>query len=157
MGKRESNRPNALDCLKRVFQPSQLSATSGPQDSPRAMSPSISAGTVLIVEAGEWNCGALHSQLEQAGYAAQVAQEASALEALKREPPALLIVGGMPDPCLYRTLRRASSAPILALIPQGDEDQVLAAFAAGVDQCQTGHISGTEVVARARVLLRRGT
>jgi DNA-binding response OmpR family regulator len=156
MDQQAGNRPNALECLKRIFQPSRSSSISGPQALQPASSPSISAGTVLIVETGEWTCGTLPRKLEQAGYAAQVAQETSALEALKRAPPVLLIVGGTPDPCLYRTLHYASPAPILALIPQGDEDQVLAAFAAGVDQCQTGHISGVEVVARARVLLRRG-
>jgi DNA-binding response OmpR family regulator len=60
-------------------------------------------------------------------------------------------VGGRADLDFYR----ASSAPILALAPKGDEEQALSAFAAGVDQYQTGIVSSAEVAARARAMLRR--
>ncbi len=121
---------------------------------PAALAPT---GLILIVEADKWNGKALGCSLEQAGYSVQATQgETAALELLKRESPTLLVVGGAPDPAFYRSLRRASSAFILALIPQGNEEQVLAAFAAGVDQCQTGYLSNAEGVARIRALLRRG-
>lgn len=110
---------------------------------------------VLIIEQTGWDGRSLLAGLQQAGYTAHIVGKAGALLAVQNESPALLIVGGAPDADLYRALRHASPASILALIPHGDEEQVLAAFAAGVDQCQTGYLSHVETVARVRALLRR--
>jgi DNA-binding response OmpR family regulator len=106
----------------------------------------------LIVELDGWTCGSLPSLLGQGGYEARVIRgEEAALEVLERETPVLLIVGGRADPDFYR----ASSALILALASKGDEEQALSAFAAGVDQYQTGFVSSAEAAARARAMLRR--
>jgi DNA-binding response OmpR family regulator len=111
----------------------------------------------LIVELGGWTCGSLPALLNQDGYEVQVVRgREAALGVLKHEGLILFIVGGMADPDLYRALRRASAAPILALVPREDEAQVLSALAMGVDQYQTGSISNGEAAAWARALLRRG-
>lgn len=115
------------------------------------------ARLILIIELGGWTCTSLPHSLEQAGYVARVVkEEGTALEVLSCESPILLVVGGRPGPEFYRALRRASPAPILALVPERDEEQALAAFAAGVDQYQAGYVSDVEVMARIRALLRRG-
>jgi len=114
-----------------------------------------SSGMILIIEAGGWMCGSLPLQLRQVGYGAQVVRgRETALDALKLMQPTLLIAGGTAGLRFYRTLRRASPAPILALVPEADEERVLAAFAAGVEDCQVGPISNGEVVARVRAILR---
>lgn len=118
--------------------------------------PPGSTGKILIVELGGWTCGSLPALLSQGGYEVQVVSgREAALGVLERGPPVLFIVGGMADPDFYRALRRASAAPILALVPREDEAQVLSAFATGVDQYQTGSISNGEAAAWARALLRR--
>jgi len=137
--------------------PSGLNHRASLQDEARDMTklthqPPNAAGKILIVELDGWTCGSLPSLLGQGGYEAQVVRgEEAALDVLKRETPVLLIVGGRADPDFYRAL----SAPILALDPKGDEEQALSAFAAGVDQYQTGIVSSAEVAARARAMLRR--
>jgi PleD family two-component response regulator len=114
-----------------------------------------SSGTILIVEVGGWTCGSLPILLRQVGYGAQVVRGREAvLGVLESVQPTLLIAGGTAGPNFYRALRHVSPAPILALVPEAGEDWVLAAFAAGVDDCQVGPISNREVVARARAILR---
>lgn len=99
--------------------------------------------------------GSLPLLLGQIGYGAQVVRgREAALAALKHAEPTLLIAGGSAGLNFYHALRRASPAPILALVPEADEERVLAAFAAGVDDCQAGPISNGEVVARVRAILR---
>jgi len=118
--------------------------------------PAHAAGRILIVELNGWTCGLLPSLLGQGGYKTRVVRgEEAALDVLRRETPVLLIVGGRADPDFYCAVCRASSAPILALDAKGDEEQALLAFAAGVDQYQTGFVSSAEVAARARAMLRR--
>lgn len=117
-----------------------------------------SGARVLLIEVGEWKAGALPKLLERIGYQVQMVQAHKAgRELLEREHPKLLIVGGRANPDLYRMLRQASVAPIFALAPWEDEGQMLDAFAAGVDDYQAGPIGSSEVVARARSMLRRGT
>ena len=116
-----------------------------------------SGARVLLIEVGGWKAGALPILLERIGYQVQIAQGHKAgPELLEPEHPGLLIVGGRAHPALYRRLRRASAAPIFALVPWEDERQMLDAFAAGVDDYQAGSIGSSEVVARARAMLRRG-
>ena len=96
--------------------------------------------------------------LGQGDYETQVVQgHEAALDVLRLKDPMLLIVGGTATPRLYHALRQASPAPILALAPQGDAEQAISTFAAGVDQYQAGPISSSEVAARARAVLRRAT
>jgi len=114
------------------------------------------SGMILIIEVGGWTHGALPLLLGQIGYQAQVVRGREiALDALQHGHPTLVIVGGAADPKLYRALRRASSVPILALVPRPDEERVLTAFEAGVDDCQAGPISNSEVTARVRAIVRR--
>jgi CheY-like chemotaxis protein len=113
-------------------------------------------GLIVIVEGDGWRSGPLTSRLGHAGYAVQVVPgQKAALDLLQRQHPALLIVGGEADLRLYRALRQASPAPIMALAPWSDEGQMLEAFAAGVDDYQTAPIGSTEVVARAGAMVRR--
>jgi len=112
--------------------------------------------TILIVELDGRMCCPLAQQLEHSGFGTQVASgQAAALDILAREASALVIVVGSAGLDLYRALRRATPVPILALDPRADDEQVLSAFAAGVDQFQARPISCNEVVARILALLRR--
>ncbi|MGB9671382.1 MAG: hypothetical protein ACPLXR_09590 [Halothiobacillaceae bacterium] len=79
----------------------------------------------------------------------------AALALLGQVGPAAVIVVGPVHAETYRALRRATPVPLLALDPQADDEQVLAAFAAGVDQFQAGPITPDEVAARVEALLRR--
>ena len=112
----------------------------------------------MIIELHGWTCGPLPRLLDQYGYETQIVQGCeAALDVLKRMDPVLLIVGGTASPKFYHALCQATPAPILALAPQGDAEQAISAFAAGVDQYQAGPISSSEVAARARAVLRRAT
>ena len=113
---------------------------------------------ILIVDLDGQNGQLLAKALEEAGFEPRVARrDSTALEMLGDLDPAVVIVAGPANPNFYRALRQAVSAPILALAPQADDAQALEAFAAGVDQFQSGPISPTEVVARVVALLRRAT
>jgi len=125
---------------------------------PSQDAPASSAGMILIIELHGWACGPLPLLLGQGDYETRVVQGCeAALDVLKRTDPVLLIVGGTASPKLYHALRQATPAPILALAPQGDAEQAISAFAAGVDQYQAGPISSSEAAARARAVLRRAT
>ena len=114
-----------------------------------------SSEPILIIEVGWWRCGSLPLLLGKIGYGVQVVRGLeAALDNLELMQPTLLIAGGMVNQNSYRVLRDASPAPILALIPEADAEQVMAAFAAGVDDCQVSPISNGEVVARVRAILR---
>ncbi|OGR10775.1 MAG: hypothetical protein A2341_26690 [Deltaproteobacteria bacterium RIFOXYB12_FULL_58_9] len=111
-------------------------------------------GTILIVEVDGWRREALLPPLRSAGYKVRVVDDRAALETVQGEPPLLVIVGGVADLSLYRSLHYASPAPILALVPEADRDQLLTAFAAGVDDYQVSPISNTEIAARVQAMLR---
>jgi DNA-binding response OmpR family regulator len=129
----------------------------GPQAHGPAAVPG-SAKVVLIIDL-DGRVGQLLAQsLEKAGFVPHVASRGNgALELLGRAAPAVAIVVGPADLDFYRALRRATSAPILALDPQAGDEQVLGAFAAGVDQFQARPTSHDEIVARVQALLRRAT
>ena len=111
---------------------------------------------VLIVDLDGRTGSPLGQSLARSGFGPHVVRRGgAALGMLGRAAPAAVIVAGPADPDLYRALRRATRVPLLALDPQADDAQVLAAFAAGVDQFQAGPISPDEVVARVQALLRR--
>ncbi|MGC8826786.1 MAG: hypothetical protein ACP5TV_07280 [Anaerolineae bacterium] len=67
----------------------------------------------------------------------------------------VFIVCGSVCPQVYQTLRRRSSARILALVPGGGEAEVLRALSAGADDSQKLGISEQEIAARIHALLRR--
>lgn len=94
--------------------------------------------------------------LARSGFRARaVGKDTAALEALGHTAPAAVVVAGPAGLHFLRALRRATTVPILALDPYADDDRVLAAFAAGVDQFQAGSTGCDEVVARLQALLRR--
>ncbi|MHB0878494.1 MAG: response regulator [Anaerolineae bacterium] len=67
---------------------------------------------------------------------------------------AIVVSGrGVAGTCL--SIRQATSVPILALLPSMAEVEVLEAFSAGADDCQSAIIGDREVVLRIRALLRR--
>jgi DNA-binding response OmpR family regulator len=105
-----------------------------------------------------WSDGRAARQLREAGYDVQVVDaHRAALDTVTQSPVALLVVDGATDPDVYRALRARSHAPILALAPQADEKQMMAAFAAGVDDFQPGVIGGAELIARAKAMIRRAS
>ncbi len=113
-------------------------------------------GTILVIALGQRFCEALARRLEEKDFrVAVVSGEEAGREALEREEPNLVLVHGPASPGFYRLLRRMTSAPILALDPQAQEEQVLAALAGGVDQFQARLVSDDEAVAWILSLLRR--
>jgi len=111
----------------------------------------------LIVALGGRVCDPLAHILDQAGYRTQIlAGLARALACLDSERPGLLIVCGTATSDTYLALRRTVPVPLLVLLPESAETAMLAAFSAGVDDCQLTSISKAETVARVRALLRRG-
>ena len=113
-----------------------------------------SLGRVLVVQTYGWDGEMLVPLLCSAGYTARGVDERGALQAIKEEHPLLLIVGGSANLDLYCACRCATTAPILALVPEADRGRALSAFAVGVDDYQTGLISHREIIVRVGVLLR---
>ncbi|MBI4787020.1 MAG: response regulator transcription factor [Chloroflexi bacterium] len=113
-----------------------------------------SIANVLIVQGNEWSDDTLAQLLRSAGCSVRVVEGGAVLETIQRETPRVILVGGALDLKLYRALRRASKALILALVPDADRDRMLEAFDAGVDDCQASPISSAEIVARVRAMLR---
>ena len=111
---------------------------------------------VLIVDLDGRNGQMLAQSLAKAGFEPRVVQrDNTALEALGQAAPAVVIIAGPANVNFYRAVRRAVPVPILALDPRADDTQTLGAFAAGVDQFQSGPVGAPEVVARVVALLRR--
>jgi len=112
-------------------------------------------GTILLAQLADARCAALADALTAAGYDVRVAQGLpAAMASLARRAPALVVVDGHADQAAYQTLRRAGTFPILALMAEPNDEQVLAAFTAGVDDCQKSGISKEELVVRIDNLLR---
>lgn len=58
---------------------------------------------------------------------------------------------------LCRQIRTGSTVPIIAVVPEGREDIVLAAFESGADDCVSSPFGFREVLARIRSVLRRAS
>ena len=140
--------------LGKLLRPRVSSAVQAPESGAREYLPRPD-GVILIIEVEGWTCGVLPIQIELTGYEVRVVRGREAVDSLRLMHPILLIVGGAASLAFYRSLHRASPAPILALVPEADEEWVLDAFSAGVDDCQVGPISSGEIVARVRAILRR--
>jgi len=111
-------------------------------------------GLVLLVQMAGVQCAALADALIAAGYNVQVASGLSpTVASLARRPPALVVVDGHADEVAYQTLRRAGAFAILALMAEPTDEQILAAFAAGVDDCQKSGIGQGEIIARVHNML----
>lgn len=112
-------------------------------------------GAILLVQVAGARCAALAEALAAAGYDVQIAHGLpAAVASLAQRPPALVVVAGDAEQAAYQTLREAGAFPILAFIPQPTDEQVLAAFEVGVDDCQASGISKDELVARIHNMLR---
>jgi DNA-binding response OmpR family regulator len=112
----------------------------------------------IVLFSGGTVPGGLVCAIEAAGYNVKLfAGEAEDLAGIRQLRPALIIACGQPSAGRYRTLSVASNAPILALLPTATERDILAAFAAGADDCQPATIGSAEVLLRIRTLARRGT
>lgn len=96
--------------------------------------------------------------LGRAGYEVRIASRwRDGLEATRQSHPSLIIVcGGSPVTKACLALRDTTNAPILALLIEASEADLLAALSAGADDCQPASIGAQEVLMRTRVLLRRG-
>lgn len=106
--------------------------------------------------------GGAHNHLAEAlsaeGYDVCTVQQASeTTEKLRQEHPSLIIVCGAAASEACSALRRVTSVPILALLPQPTDLDVLNALEAGADDCQDASIGTSETILRARALLRRGS
>lgn len=100
----------------------------------------------------------LAGALAEEGYQIGVVRGLSgALDSLREEHPSLVILCGSVGPHDWLVLRQVTTAPILALLPQPTEMEILTALDAGVDDCQMASIGVPEILSRVRALLRRGT
>jgi DNA-binding response OmpR family regulator len=94
--------------------------------------------------------------LQQAGFEVSVVRGwSSTLEFLQRAQPALLLVCSAAEAGPIQVLRGVTRAPILALVVDGEERDMIDVLTAGADDCQPASIEPREVVVRVRNLLRR--
>ncbi len=102
--------------------------------------------------------------LRQAGFSVETACDgASALEALRRSPPSLVLLDVLlPDLTgteILRALRREEATrnvPVVLLTARGDEVDRVVGFELGADDYVTKPFSPRELVLRVRAVLRRG-
>jgi DNA-binding response OmpR family regulator len=121
------------------------------------------AQTILVVDDESILLETVSYNLEQAGYRVITAADGrSALEAVERDPPDLVVLDLMLpefdgfDVC--RRLRRQESTatlPILMLTAKGDEVDKVVGLEVGADDYVTKPFGRRELLARIRALLRR--
>ncbi len=98
--------------------------------------------------------------LRQGGFDVRgAASGAATLAAFEEEPPRLLLLdANVPEIDgleLCREIRRRSNVPIMVLTRQDREDDIVAAFDSGADDCVRKPFSPRTLLARARALVRR--
>ncbi len=100
------------------------------------------------------------AHLESAGF--EVFYAGNGAEGLCQVPtlqPAVVVLGSLPPELdAYTTcqrLREFSDIPIILLVPQATEEDVLRGFRAGADDCVSMPLRVAELVARVQALLRR--
>jgi two-component system KDP operon response regulator KdpE len=103
----------------------------------------------------------LRVTLESAGYRVREADAGlpGLAEVTFRRPAAVILDLGLPDLSggeVLRRLREWSQVPVLVLSVLGQDDQKIGALDAGADDYLTKPFSGGELLARLRVMLRRG-
>ena len=98
----------------------------------------------------------LRRRLSLAGYDV-VAVDAgrAALAETGQQPPDAIILGNLAVLAAIRSMKAASSLPVLALLEGGDQARVLAALDAGADQALLKPFSIEELMAWLRTALRR--
>ena len=114
----------------------------------------------LVVDTDPARVGAIVHALGEAGLESVTAYRGSvALERASSEPVDVAIVGDLPDlpadELIPRLIGRAR-IPILALASRSDEAAVVALLDAGADDVVGAASRPLELVARVRILLRRG-
>jgi len=116
---------------------------------------------VLVIDDENQIRRLLRVTLETAGY--RVREVDAGLPGLGevsfRRPDAIILDLGLPDisGCeVLKRLREWSQVPVLILSVLGQDDQKIAALDAGADDYLTKPFSGGELLARLRVMLRRG-
>jgi DNA-binding response OmpR family regulator len=112
--------------------------------------------TILMIMTDGCRMDETERALKMAGYEVHVVRGLPpALQSLQVGQPSLLIVCGLPATGTYVALRRATSVPMLVLVPGATEVDRVCLLAAGADDCQPASIGTKEVVVRSRALLRR--
>lgn len=115
---------------------------------------------ILVVEDEVSIADTLQYALRTDGFDAQwCATGAAALEAIERDPPALVVLDvGLPDVNgfeLFRRIREHDDLPVLFLTARGDEIDRVVGLELGADDYVTKPFSPRELVARIRTVLRR--
>jgi two-component system, OmpR family, alkaline phosphatase synthesis response regulator PhoP len=117
--------------------------------------------TILVVDDEPKIAQLARDYLEHAGFRVVSATDGrAALRAVSRERPDLIVLDlRLPDMDgldVTRTLRKASSVPIIMLTARDDESDKLIGLELGADDYMTKPFSPKELVARVRAVLRRG-
>jgi DNA-binding response OmpR family regulator len=115
---------------------------------------------VLVVEDDTVVCETLQLYLEQAGFRVSVVHDGAAGAARAREPDVALVIldwllPGMSGYDVCRTVRPASTVPILMLTARTTEADRVRGLEGGADDYVSKPFSPREVVARVQALLRR--
>jgi DNA-binding response OmpR family regulator len=115
---------------------------------------------VLIVEDDEKTAQIVRSYLVHEGYAVEIVTDGlSALRAVRREPPDLVLLDVMlPEldgMSVCRELRRAGDVAIIMVTARTTETDKLAGLGAGADDYVAKPFSPRELVARVKSVLRR--
>ncbi len=119
------------------------------------------ANKILVVDDDALVRSSLKYRLEREGYAVSVADCAEdALSIARRDPPDLILLDvGLPDRDgfdLARTLQREMSIPIIFLTGRGQETDIVTGLELGAEDYITKPFGMRELLARVRVVLRRG-
>ncbi len=125
------------------------------------MSDDASGLEILVIDDETQIRRLLRVTLESAGYRVREADAGlpGLAEVTFRRPAAVILDLGLPDltGCEVLTrLREWSQVPVLVLSVLGQDDQKIRALDAGADDYLTKPFSGGELLARLRVMLRRG-
>lgn len=134
------------------------------RESPGPQAPSPLAAEdqlrVLVVEDEVDFQALLRTTLTEAGYQVEVAQDGpSAVDVVQMSSPDLVVLDwvlpGMSGLQAARNIRRWSQAPILMITSKTAQEDLVAAFEAGVDDYLTKPFQTAELLARLHALARR--
>jgi len=120
----------------------------------------MTAARIAIVEDEPELAGLVADYARAAGYGAEVFHDgAVALDALLRQPPALVVLDlmlpGLDGLALCRALRAQSDVPIIMVTARVEEIDRLLGLDAGADDYLCKPFSPRELVARIKAILRR--
>jgi diguanylate cyclase (GGDEF)-like protein len=121
------------------------------------------AGDILIIDDDEVVLRLLRAHLEQAGHAVRLARAGQeGLASARLQPPDLIIsAADLPDGAPSQICRwlaedaQTRHIPLLLTSPRRRREDLLAALAAGADDCLPKPLDFVEVLARAQALIRR--